>query len=72
MEPPKRTVKPYIMDLESTNGTFLNGRRIASARYIELLAGDVLKFGSSSRDYVLLHDEMAGAAAKAGASNMRS
>lgn len=62
MSPPKRTVKPYIIDLESTNGTFLNGRRVASSRYIELRAGDVIKFGSSSRDFVLLHDEMAGKA----------
>merc|ERR1712039_791559 len=26
-------VKPYIMDLETVNGTFLNGERIDSARY---------------------------------------
>jgi smad nuclear-interacting protein 1 len=30
-------VRPYIMDLESTNGTFLNGERIESSKYIELL-----------------------------------
>lgn len=45
---------PYIMDLESTNGTFLNGVRIDSARYYQLKTRDVLKFGMSSRDYVLL------------------
>lgn len=30
-------VRPYIMDLESTNGTFLNGERIECSKYIELL-----------------------------------
>ena len=46
------------MDLESTNGTHLNGERIPSMRYVELRALDRLKFGSSSRDYVLLHDQL--------------
>merc|ERR1712039_1145292 len=35
-------VKPYIMDLESTNGTFLNGKRLDAARYHEMREGDVL------------------------------
>jgi smad nuclear-interacting protein 1 len=48
--------KPYIMDLGSTNGTHLNGSKIDPMRYIELLEKDVLKFGNSSREYVLLHD----------------
>lgn len=48
-------IKPYIMDLQSTHGTFLNGSRIEDSRYYELLEGDLLKFGGSSRDYVLLH-----------------
>lgn len=46
--------QPYILDLESTNGTFLNGIRIDAARYYQLKKGDVLKFGSSTREYVLL------------------
>lgn len=49
------SVKPYIMDLQSTHGTFLNGSRIDDSRYYELLEGDVLKFGGSPREYVLLH-----------------
>ena len=44
-----RVVLPYVMDLESTNGTFLNGERLAPARYVELREKDMLKFGSSSR-----------------------
>ena len=38
------------MDLESTNGTFLNDARLDAARYIELRENDVLKFGASTRD----------------------
>ncbi|KAI9267438.1 SMAD/FHA domain-containing protein [Sporodiniella umbellata] len=52
-----RVVKPFIIDLEATNGTFLNGEKIPSTRYVELKSSDVLKFGSSTRDYVLLHTE---------------
>lgn len=29
-------VRPYLMDLGSTNGSFLNGERIESQRYYEL------------------------------------
>jgi len=46
--------KPYLMDLGSTNGTFINGVRIDEARYYELRKGDVITLGSSSREYVLL------------------
>lgn len=46
--------KPYLMDLESTNGTFINGQRIEDARYYELHKGDVLKFGDCSQEYVLM------------------
>ncbi|KAK7082132.1 Smad nuclear-interacting protein 1 [Halocaridina rubra] len=51
-----RTVKPYILDLESANGTFVNNRRIEPRRYVELLEKDVVKFGYSSREYILLHE----------------
>ena len=43
------------MDLGSTNGTHLNGERIDDSRYVELREKDSLKFGSSSRDYVLMN-----------------
>ena len=36
-----RVILPYVMDLESTNGTFLNGERLAPARYVELREKDV-------------------------------
>lgn len=51
-------VRPYIIDLNSTNGTFVCGKRIESARYIELLEKDVIRFGESTREYVLLHTEV--------------
>lgn len=59
-----RLVLPYVMDLGSTNGTFLNGSQIEAARYIELRQKDVLRFGSSSRDYVILRDDAAAVKAR--------
>ncbi|PPR07107.1 hypothetical protein CVT24_010943 [Panaeolus cyanescens] len=53
----KGSVKPFIIDLESTNGTIVNDQTIPTARYYELKAGDVIKFGLSTKEYVLLHDE---------------
>ena len=47
-------VKPYIMDLDSTNGTFLNGGRLDSARYYELKDKDLLRFAHSTRDYIVV------------------
>jgi len=46
--------RPYLMDLGSTNGTFINGVRIDDARYYELRKGDCITLGASSREYVLL------------------
>jgi pSer/pThr/pTyr-binding forkhead associated (FHA) protein len=46
-------VKPYIMDLGSTNGTLLNNQKLDSSRYYELLSKDVIKFGLSDREYVM-------------------
>lgn len=47
-------VKPYLIDLESPNGTMLNGERVPESRYLELRDKDVIKFGSSTREYVLM------------------
>ncbi len=54
-----RVGRPYVIDLQSANGTFLNGKKIDASRYYELLPKDMLKVGQSSREYVLLHDELA-------------
>ncbi|XP_059661936.1 FHA domain-containing protein DDL-like isoform X3 [Cornus florida] len=55
-----KQVRPYLMDLGSTNGTFLNDNRIDPERYYELFEKDTIKFGNSSREYVLLHENSAG------------
>ncbi|RHY34987.1 hypothetical protein DYB32_000487 [Aphanomyces invadans] len=49
-------VLPYLMDLKSTNHTFLNGKQIEHSRYIQLKEKDVITFGESTREYVLLKD----------------
>ncbi|XP_050081649.1 uncharacterized protein LOC126568962 [Anopheles aquasalis] len=51
-----RTVRPYIIDLDSSNGTFVNYKKIEPKRYLELFEKDVLVFGFSSREYVLLEE----------------
>jgi len=55
----KAVIKPFIIDLESTNGTHVNGEQIPTSRFYELRASDVIKFGLSTREYVLLHDDAA-------------
>ena len=50
----KNHVKPYLLDLESANGTFLNKKKVEAKRFMELLDGDVIAFGESERDYVLM------------------
>ena len=52
-----RQVRPYVIDLESSNGTFVNNNKIEHSRYVELMEKDVIKFGFSSREYVILHDK---------------
>lgn len=52
----KNKVLPYIIDLGSSNGTYLNNQKIDPQRYVELREKDVVKFGYSSREYVLLHE----------------
>lgn len=52
-----RRVRPYIIDLESSNGTFVNNKKANPRCYVELMEKDVVKFGFSSREYVLLHEE---------------
>lgn len=52
-----KSVRPYVIDLDSSNGTYVNNNRIDPRRYVELFEKDVLKFGFSTRVYVLLHEE---------------
>ena len=47
-------VKPYMVDLESANGTKLNGEKMEARRYVEVMSGDVVTFGDSTREYVVM------------------
>ncbi|KAI9680868.1 MAG: hypothetical protein M1817_004308 [Caeruleum heppii] len=47
-------VKPYLIDLESANGTSVNGEQIPPTRYVELKDKDMIQFGLSTREYVLM------------------
>lgn len=51
-----KRVRPYVLDMESANGTFVNNQKIEAKKYLELFEKDVIKFGFSSREYVLLHE----------------
>ncbi|KAI1789637.1 SMAD/FHA domain-containing protein, partial [Ganoderma leucocontextum] len=55
----KSAIKPFIIDLESTNGTIVNDSPIPTSRYFEVMLGDVIKFGESVREYVLLSEDAA-------------
>lgn len=47
-------VRPYLIDLESANGTSLNKKKVPTSRYLELRDKDMLQFGHSTREYVLM------------------
>ena len=44
--------RPYIIDLESTNGTYVNNNRIDAARYYELKEG--VSLPSASGGYIVI------------------
>ena len=48
-------IKPYLLDLQSSNKTFLNGTSVEPGRYIELRHQDVIVFGRSDSEFVLLN-----------------
>ncbi|TVY32426.1 FHA domain-containing protein [Lachnellula subtilissima] len=47
-------VRPYLIDLESANGTSLNKDEVPHSRYLELRDKDMIQFGHSTREYVLM------------------
>ncbi|KAM0346897.1 hypothetical protein ACHAPU_005237 [Fusarium lateritium] len=47
-------VKPYLIDLESANGTMLNDSKIPDSRYLELRDKDMIQLGHSTREYVVM------------------
>jgi len=50
-------IRPYLIDLDSTHGTFINGKRIEPRRFVQLLPKDLIKFAASTREYVLLSED---------------
>ena len=50
--------RPYLIDLGSANGTHLNGEKLKKARYYELRHQDVITLGHSTREYVLVQEDM--------------
>lgn len=53
----KVMVKPYLIDLESTNKSYVNDKEVPESRYYELRSGDTIRFGDSTREYVILSEE---------------
>lgn len=50
-------IKPYIIDLETTNGTSIDGHEIPTGRYIELKTKDMIIFGGSTLvDFMFLRE----------------
>ncbi|KAK7951061.1 uncharacterized protein PG986_006789 [Apiospora aurea] len=49
-------IKPYLLDLESANGTMLNSKKIPDSRFLELKDKDLVQFGQSTREYVLMFE----------------
>ncbi|WFD48739.1 hypothetical protein GLX27_003409 [Malassezia furfur] len=55
----QRYVQPFLIDLESANGSTVNGEEVPASRYYELRSGDTCQFGASRREYVLLDEAAA-------------
>jgi pSer/pThr/pTyr-binding forkhead associated (FHA) protein len=53
----KRTGQVYLFDLGSTWGSYVNMKRIPSREYVEVVDGDMLKFGESTRTYILIQPD---------------
>ena len=53
-----KVCKPYLISLNSTNGTSLNGDKLEEGRYVEMRDGDVIKLGESTREYVFMRERL--------------
>ncbi|KAK9461357.1 SMAD/FHA domain-containing protein [Lipomyces oligophaga] len=47
----------FIYDLGSSNGTKLNKRKIEPKKYVEVKLNDMITFGTSSREYLLMCED---------------
>jgi smad nuclear-interacting protein 1 len=52
----QKQVKPYLIDLGSTNGSYVNRKEVPSERFYELRSTDSLAFGDDEREFVLLEE----------------
>lgn len=50
------TINPYIIDLNTKHGTYVNGKKIESLKYYQLLHSDKVKFVNTSNIEFLLMD----------------
>ncbi|SCQ16720.1 fork head domain protein, putative [Plasmodium ovale] len=50
-------IVPFLIDLNSTNGSYLNHEKIDPNKFYELRECDLLKFGKSGQEFVLIHEE---------------
>jgi hypothetical protein len=50
----KKEANPFIIDLGSKFGSFLNGKRIEEARFVELRHKDLICFGRLKDEFVLI------------------
>jgi len=53
----RKVRKPYLMDLNSSHGTYINGMKLEGMRFYELLNKDIVKLGLSSRTYVMINED---------------
>jgi signal transduction histidine kinase len=49
--------KWYLRDLDSANGTFLNGRKLSAAERVQLSAGDQFRCGSTLMSFAITPDD---------------
>jgi hypothetical protein len=42
----------FLMDFDSTHGTFWNKKRLKKKHYCRVSSGDFIRFGGSTRDYI--------------------
>lgn len=48
-------VKLYLIDLNAPAGVLVNGKRVPSEKYVELLNEDVIQLGSSQTEFIFIN-----------------
>lgn len=54
---PTPKIIPYIFDICSYNGTYINGEKISSSRFVQLFPNDSISFGKSNDSIVIMQKE---------------